>query len=550
MKKQNIIFLSGLLAFGILLACTKTPEQIAEKARNSTVRLVASKIGGEFVGSGFFVKRDQIVTNIHVVAGGNKITVRLVGQKTEYTIEGVVAFDAKNDLVILQIKEEGPTPLSLRDSEIRVNEPEPIVVVGNPGGKEGHVAYGTIHGTRSDKYLRLETGISEGGGSSGGPVLNSKGQVIGIVMGGTPHYIYAIPSTVLSKITLKNQKLQEIESLSDWQERPKIIAYRLLNSAREINNAMQLNNIDEERIKYLDSAIGGCTTAIKLYRELNLSRTFAADAYNLRGLLWYFRGAYDKAIKDFEKVFELIRDYDSSVYNHIGIVRCKLIKSTTNEQEAQRLYEEAVEDFDEAIRLNPEYIEAYYQMGLATVTLGQSVSDEQEAQRLYEKAVEDFDEAIRLNPDYVEAYYYRGIAKVKQGQSKFTLGQSKDDQKEKLSLYEAAVIDLDKAIMDLGKVIKQKRDYADIGQDEAIKQKQHYAVAYHSRGYMKLKFADFHKTEGNKEKAQRLYEEAIKDLDEAIRLGLKSNLKTDVQQMQKWEEQSLEAEESLEQLKK
>ena len=39
MKKQNIIFLLGLLVFGILLACTETPEQIAEKARNSTVRL-------------------------------------------------------------------------------------------------------------------------------------------------------------------------------------------------------------------------------------------------------------------------------------------------------------------------------------------------------------------------------------------------------------------------------------------------------------------------------------------------------------------------------
>ena len=59
---------------------------------------------------------------------------------------------------------------------------------------------------------------------------------------------------------------------------------------------------------------------------------------------------------------------------------------------------------------------------------------------------------------------------------------------------------------------------------------------------MKLMLADFYKSEGNKEEAQRLYEEAIIDLDEVIRLG--PSLKTSVQQMQK------RAEEALEQLKK
>lgn len=61
MKKQNIKFLLGLLALGILLSCTQTPEQIAEKAKNSTVKLVSRYPNRESPpgeGSGFFVERD------------------------------------------------------------------------------------------------------------------------------------------------------------------------------------------------------------------------------------------------------------------------------------------------------------------------------------------------------------------------------------------------------------------------------------------------------------------------------------------------------------
>ncbi len=599
MNKQHIKFVLGLLAIGILLACTQTPEQIAEKAKNSTV-LVSKYANGEIlgIGSGFFVERDQIVTNIHLVVRADKVTAKLVNKDTEYTISGIVAFDAKNDLVVLKTIEKSGEPLTLSDSKmIRVDEHEtmPIVVVGNPGGVEGNVAHGTIHGTRSDKMLLLNTGISEGQGYSGGPVLNSKGRVIGIVVDGTPRYTYAIPSTALSKITFKNQKLPDVESLSDWQKRPEITAYYLLSFAnkthREIHTATQLDDIDEETIKDLDIAIENCTIAIESYKELDLSQTFGARVYRSRGSLWYFRDAYDKAIKDFEEVFKLIPDYDdSSLYNNIGLVRWKLGQSTTDEKEAQRLYKEAIEDLDEAIRLNPDYVDAYYNRAFFKSTLGQSTTDEKEtqrlyeeaikdldeaitlkpdyadgyhtrgnmklkfadfykskgnkdeAQRLYEEAIKDFDEAIRLNPDSVDAYYNRAIAKWKQGQFKFTLGQSKDDKEETPSLYEAAIKDLDKALMDMGEAIKLKRDHADIGQDEAVKRKQHYADAYHSRGNMKLKFADLHKSKGNKDEAQRLYEEAIKDFDEATRLG--PSLKTSVQQMQK------RAEEAFEQLKK
>ena len=221
MKKQNIKFLLVLLVFGILLAWTthaqQTPEQIeiAKKARNSTVRLVSEWNGHPIGdGSGFFVEHNQIVTNIHVVAGADKVAVKLVGKETGYTIEGVTAFDAKNDLVILQTTEKNGKPLTLRDS----NSIEPgtsIFAVGTPkDGEEGHITQGTFHSVRkSDGKLRLKTIISPG--NSGGPVLSwKKAEAIGVVVAssGKINVSYAIPSNILREL-LKRRRSDDDANL-------------------------------------------------------------------------------------------------------------------------------------------------------------------------------------------------------------------------------------------------------------------------------------------------------------------------------------------------
>lgn len=66
---------------------------------------------------------------------------------------------------------------------------------------------------------------------------------------------------------------------------------------------------------------------------------------------------------------------------------------------------EAISAYDIALRLKPDYAEAYYNRGTAKTLIGE-----------YETAITDFDEAIRLNPEFVEAHYNRGL-------TKFTLKQ-------------------------------------------------------------------------------------------------------------------------------
>ena len=68
---------------------------------------------------------------------------------------------------------------------------------------------------------------------------------------------------------------------------------------------------------------------------------------------------------------------------------------TTEDMQKANLeqYEAAIEDYDEAIRLEPDYATTYHNRGLAKDALGQ-----------YEAAIADYDEAIRLNPDYATVY--------------------------------------------------------------------------------------------------------------------------------------------------
>ncbi len=165
-----------LVALGFILSCAQAPQQVAEntlvspadiatqKAKDSTVRLVNRFGDSVRFSSGFFVEKDKIATNIHVVARPGPIFAKLNDKKTIWAVEGVTAYDIEYDIVVLKLAGEG-TPLPLGDSDT-VQSGEPVVAVGYPGRKY-KVTAGNVHGIRnSDKLLGTTTNCSKG--SSGG----------------------------------------------------------------------------------------------------------------------------------------------------------------------------------------------------------------------------------------------------------------------------------------------------------------------------------------------------------------------------------------------
>ena len=190
MKTLTINVLFALLFICILpsLSPALTTEEIAQTALGSTVLVsIIDTAGRSYFGSGFVISDGQIATNYHVIEGVASGTVKLVGELTRHPIESVLAIDTAKDLAIIQAGGVTAPALSLGDSD-SVQVGQSIYVAGNPQGLTGTFSTGIVSAVRpegnslvSGKIIQITAPISPG--SSGGPVLNNVGEVVGISVG-------------------------------------------------------------------------------------------------------------------------------------------------------------------------------------------------------------------------------------------------------------------------------------------------------------------------------------------------------------------------------
>src|SRR5262245_64020975 len=135
------------------------------------------------MGSGFIINPDgYIVTNNHVVDGATQIQVKLSDGR-ELAGE-VVGRDPKTDLALLKIEAKDLPVIPLGDSSA-LQVGEPVMAIGNPFGLEQTVTTGIVSGTGRvigggpyDDYIQTDTSINPG--NSGGPLINARGQAVGI----------------------------------------------------------------------------------------------------------------------------------------------------------------------------------------------------------------------------------------------------------------------------------------------------------------------------------------------------------------------------------
>jgi S1-C subfamily serine protease len=136
-------------------------------------------------GSGFIIdKAGHILTNYHVVADARQIEVVMHNRK-KYRAT-VVGTDRSHDLAVIQIKAPDLAPMVLGDSS-NLQVGQKVYAIGNPFGLEGTLTRGIVSSIRSvrepdgmtiDEAIQTDASINPG--NSGGPLLNMRGDVIGI----------------------------------------------------------------------------------------------------------------------------------------------------------------------------------------------------------------------------------------------------------------------------------------------------------------------------------------------------------------------------------
>ena len=482
------------------------PKQIARKALDATVLLVMKDANGRTrgPGSGFFVLSNQIATNLHVIEGASSGTAKRVGLETKYNIEGITAIDEKNDLAILQVLNRCVDPLLLGDSNT-VEIGETVYVAGNPQGWEGTFSNGIISGIRERstvKQLQMTAPISRG--SSGGPVLNENGEVIGVSVRtyGGQNLNFATPSNALN--TLLSAYTYYKQGNADY------VLGSYSAAIQNYDNAIQRNPYDARLYIWRGLAkdeLGQHTAARTDYNAARRIKNYIA--LKKRRTREVYRQQYS----------DTIADYDIAIQHHPDNAMLYAWRGFTKSELGQP--QDAITDYNTVIRLKPDCADVHYNRGNANYRLRQhqaAISDYNTVIHLdphytgayvnrgrvkadseqHRAAIRDYDTAIRVNPDYAYAYYYRGVAKYRLGHHQSAITDYNTAIRLKRN-YAYPYVGRGLAKADLGRHIAAIRDY-----DTAIRVNPDCAYAYYYRGVAKYRLGR--------------YQAAITDYNTVIRL--------------------------------
>jgi len=193
--------------------------ELFEKSEEGVVKIKVERISSQGdtsdVGSGFvYDNLGHIITNAHVVDGANKATVTFL-DGSQYSAE-IIGEDRFTDIAVIKVSEKPRLlhPLQMGDSSL-LQVGEQVAAIGNPFGLSGSMTSGIV--SQMGRLLAtpdtafsipdvIQTDAAINPGNSGGPLLNMKGQVIGIntaIQSITGEFVgigFAVPSNTVSKI--------------------------------------------------------------------------------------------------------------------------------------------------------------------------------------------------------------------------------------------------------------------------------------------------------------------------------------------------------------
>ena len=450
----GFIVCSPLAAINLANPQDILPE-LVRRIKPSAVAIETYDSHGEKLsrGSGFFIETDRIVTNRHVIEGAYRAEIHS-STGTVYPVKGVLAVDAEGDLAVLKIDAPATYIRPLPLDKTSPQEGESVVVIGNPLGLEGSVTNGIVSAVRDiptfGRIIQITAPISAG--SSGSPVVNMHGQVIGIAtlqITGGQSVNFAIPSERISQLQIvAPMSLSELVVASGRNKRAKAVQYfrdglSFLSKDDCEKALVSFEKAVESDSNYAEAwaQSGFCNEKLGKHAEaLEASRRAvnlrpSAESYFNIGLANFYLKQYKEAVDGYRQAIKLDPYNSADAYYALALVYRDWGKP-----------DEEIQSYKQAIRLRPDYILAYERLGtrylrskkfaeaveifrqIATLKPGDPAAPNNlgeaylELNRLNE-AQESFRQAIRLKPDFGRAYYNLGKCLLAMGNRDAALEQ-------------------------------------------------------------------------------------------------------------------------------
>jgi S1-C subfamily serine protease len=330
-------------------------SQIAELAEKSVFQLnVLNEHGQPYgLGTAFCIAPEgYLVTNAHVIKGSENFEA-ITAQGAKFNVKAVRYFDELHDLAVLEIDGRGLAGLKLAGDQPKVGEP--VAAYGSPNGMQGSFSEGVVSALRPGSDLgakqmgdliQISAPISKG--SSGSPVLNARGEVIGVatlLLKESQNLNFAVPISALKQLLETKPLLpDEFESREALAANPPFPAEEKLpespaaaSPAESITSDPEMEGFEQaKRASKWIEAFRIAKSLVAKYPESSTSHFqmgFAAAELSL----------YDVALRSFQE--SIAKNPESSAsWNNLGIIYGRL----RNDVEAEKAFARAAE-------LNPSY---------------------------------------------------------------------------------------------------------------------------------------------------------------------------------------------------
>ena len=359
--------------FQVARAQDQLPE-LVRRIKPSAVAIETFDAKGEKLsrGSGFFIDSDRVVTNRHVIDGAYRAEVHsLTG--SNYPVRSVLAVDAEADIALLRVEAPANLVRPLQLDRTSPQEGESVVVIGNPFGLEGSVTNGIVSAVRDipgfGRIIQITAPISPG--SSGSPVVNMQGQVIGVAtlqITGGQSVNFAIPSERIAQL---DRSIQSPSSAG--------LSLGELVVATSRNKRAKAVELFRDGLSFLSK--DDCQSALPYFQKATDADSGYAEAWAQAGFCHEKLGRHTEAIEASRKAVSIRPSAES--YFNIGLANYYL-----------KQYREAETAYRQAIKLDPyNAADAYYALGMNYREWGQ-----------FDDEVSAYKHAIRLRPDYANAY--------------------------------------------------------------------------------------------------------------------------------------------------